>query len=196
MTALCAVYGISRKTGYKWLSRYRAEGPAGLLDRSRAPLFPAQGLDPGVEAAIVELRGRYPFWGPRKLKAHLERERGDVDWPAASSIGDLLARRGLVREQRRRRRGRPVLQPFTEARGPNDVWCADFKGWFRTRNGARCDPLTISDAHSRFLMCCDIVAPTGRGVAPVFERSSGNTACRWRCARITGRPSPRRGLRA
>ena len=170
MTALCAVYGISRKTGYKWLSRYRAQGPAGLLDRSRAPLCPAQGLDPAVEAAIVELRGRYPFWGPRKLKAHLERERGDVDWPAASSIGDLLARRGLVREQRRRRRGRPVLQPFTEARGPNDVWCADFKGWFRTRNGVRCDPLTISDAHSRFLMCCDIVAPTGRGVAPVFER--------------------------
>ena len=87
------------------------------------------------------------------------------------SIGDLLARRGLVREQRRRRRGRPVLQPFTEARGPNDVWCADFKGWFRTRNGARCDPL--SDQPTRiavFLMCCDIVAPTGRGVAPVFER--------------------------
>ncbi|KPQ11396.1 MAG: putative Transposase [Saliniramus fredricksonii] len=122
-------------------------------------------------AAIVDLRGDHPFRGPRKLKAHLERTRTDVSWPAASGIGDLLKRRGLVCERPRRQQGRPVTQPFSQARGPNDVWCADFKGWFRTRNGIRCDPLTISDARSRYLLCCDIVAPTGKGVAPVFERA-------------------------
>lgn len=171
MTVLCEAYGISRKTGYKWLSRYRAEGPEGLRERSRAPLRPACGLDPEIAAAIVRLRERFPFWGPRKLKAHLERARGDVAWPAGSSIGDLLARRGLVVPRPRRRRAQPVTRPFSEARGPNDIWCADFKGWFRTRDGARCDPLILSDAHSRYLLCCDIVAPTREGVEPIFERA-------------------------
>lgn len=171
MTVLCEAYGISRKTGYKWLSRYGAEGLDGLRERSRAPLRPGHGVDPEIEAAIVALRARFPFWGPRKLKAYLERARADEPWPAASSIGDLLKRRGLVAERPRRRRAEPVTRPFSEARGPNDVWCADFKGWFRTRDGTRCDPLTLSDAHSRFLLCCDIVAPTREGVEPVFERA-------------------------
>lgn len=171
MTVLCEAYGISRKTGYKWLSRYGAEGLDGLRERSRAPLRPAHGLDPEIEAAIVRLREGREHWGPRKLKAHLERVRADEAWPAASSIGDLLKRRGLVAGRPRRRRPEPVTRPFSEARGPNDVWCADFKGWFRTRDGTRCDPLTLSDAHSRYLLCCDIVAPTREGVEPAFERA-------------------------
>jgi putative transposase len=171
MTALCEIYGISRKTGYKWLSRYRGEGLEGLRERSCAPLRPAHGIDPKLESKIVELREVFRHWGPRKLKAHLERVHAGEQWPAASSIGDLLARRGLIVERRRRRRAAPVTRPFSEAREANDVWCADFKGWFRTRDGTRCDPLTLSDAHSRYLLCCDIVAPTREGVEPAFERA-------------------------
>jgi putative transposase len=92
-------------------------------------------------------------------------ERPALAWPAASTIGDLLRREGLSRPRRRRRCAWPASRPFLSASAPNEVWCADFKGWFRTRDGARCDPLTITDAHSRFLLDCRITAPTGDGGA-------------------------------
>ena len=171
MTERCERYGISRKTGYKWLERYRADPELGLSDRSRAPRRPAGGMGEEIAAAIVELRRRWPYWGPRKLKARLEMVRPEVCWPAASTIGDLLRREGLSADRRRRRRAMPVTQPFLAVAEANDVWCADFKGWFRTRDGQRCDPLTISDAHSRFLLECRIVEPTGAGVRPRFERA-------------------------
>jgi len=171
MTVLCERYGISRKTGYKWLDRYRSDPAFGLLDRSRAPHRLAHELAEPVVAAIVALRRRHPYWGPRKLRAVLQRDRPGVAWPAASTIGDVLRREGLSAPRRRRRSAVPVTQPFLTVSAPNDVWCADFKGWFRTADGQRCDPLTISDAYSRFLFDCRIVAPTGDGVHPRFERA-------------------------
>jgi transposase InsO family protein len=92
-------------------------------------------------------------------------------WPAASTIGELLRREGLSEPRRQRRRAMPRQQPFLDVQAANDVWCADFKGWFRTADGARCDPLTITDAHSRFLLDCQIVPPTGEGVEPRFMRA-------------------------
>lgn len=171
MVALCERHGISRKTGYKWVERYQADPRQGLCDRSRAPLRPAHGLATEVAEVILTLRRRYPLFGPRKLLAVLERRDPQVRWPAPSTIGDLLRREGLSVPRRRRRRAMPVTQPFLEARAPNDVWCADFKGWFRTADGQRCDPLTMSDAHSRYLLTCQIVAPTSEGVWPWFERT-------------------------
>jgi putative transposase len=94
-----------------------------------------------------------------------------VDWPAHSTIGDLLRREGLSQPRKRRRTPVPVTQPFAPVRAPNDLWCIDFKGWFRTRDGQRCDPLTLTDADSRFLLACRIVAPTAEGVHPVVERA-------------------------
>jgi putative transposase len=171
MTALCERYGISRKTGYKWLERYRVDPFEGLLERSRAPLHPANGLSVEATKKIVALRRRYPYFGPRKLLVELRQRYPSEPWPAASTIGDLLRREGLSEPRRRRASVTPVTRPFSEVRAPNDVWCADFKGWFRTSDGERCDPLTITDAYSRFLFTCRIVEPTTEGVQPWFDRA-------------------------
>ena len=171
MVAVCEQYGISRKTGYKWLGRYRGDPEGGLADRSRAPHHPAHGMEPAVAAAIIGLREEHPYWGPRKLRKVLEQRYPGQRWPAASTIGDLLRREGLSRERRQRRRAPPMTAPLVHVHAANDVWCADFKGWFRTAGGERCDPLTISDAHSRYLIECRIVVPTTAGVRPWFERA-------------------------
>jgi transposase InsO family protein len=171
MAALCRQYGISRRTGYKWRERYRADPEQGMLDRSRAPHRCAWAMAEEIAAAIVGLRRRRPHWGPRKLLAVLRRDHPELAWPAASTIGDLLRREGLSLPRRQRRPAIPASRPFLDVETANDVWCADFKGWFRTADGERCDPLTISDAHSRFLLDCRIVAPTGDGARPRFVRA-------------------------
>jgi transposase InsO family protein len=171
MATLCERYGISRKTGYKWLDRYRSDPSQWHLERSRAPHRAARGISDEVTAAIISARRRFPYFGPRKLLWVLQREHAQTTWPAASSIGDLLRREGLSLPRRRRRSALPVTQPFLDVQAPNDVWCADFKGWFRTADGTRCDPLTISDAYSRFLFTCRIVEPTTEGARSWFQRA-------------------------
>jgi putative transposase len=171
MSVLCERFGISRRVGYKWLTRYRNDPENGLRDRSRAPLRRANGLAVEVVDEIVAVRMRYPYYGPRKLLVELHRRDPGREWPAASTIGDVLRREGLSEPRRRRRSAVPATQPFIEVQAPNDVWCADFKGWFRTGNGKRCDPLTISDADSRYLLRCRIVQPTTEGVAPRFRHT-------------------------
>jgi transposase InsO family protein len=170
MTAACAAAGISRKTGYKWLARYRESGARGLKPRSRAAHRHGRAMGQAVAQLIVGLRRRRAHWGPRKLKAVLEHNHPELTIPAASTIGDLLRRKGLCRVRRRRLRAQPG-QPFALVSGPNDLWCADFKGWFRTADGKRCDPLTITDAYSRFLLECRIVAPSYAQVKSLFERA-------------------------
>ncbi len=105
----------------------------------------------------MELRGKHPRWGPKKLCAYLEREYPQRVWPALSTVGELLKREGLSIPQARRRRTPLYTEPFLAAVEPNLVWCADFKGWFRTGDGERIDPLTLTDAHSRFLLRCQAV---------------------------------------
>jgi transposase InsO family protein len=117
------------------------------------------------------MRQRFPYFGPRKLLWKLERLDPSTQWPALSTIGDVLRREGLSAPRRRRQHAAPLTRPFGEVTGPNDTWCADFKGWFRTADGVRCDPLTISDADSRFLITCRIVEPTTEGVQPWFDRA-------------------------
>jgi putative transposase len=171
MTALCERYGISRDTGYRLLGRYREEGSGGLVPRSRAPHRHGLAMAAAVAEAITALRRKRPFWGPRKLRAVLVRDDPKRVWPAPSTIGDLLRREGLSVPRRRQRRALPLTQPFLPVHEPNDLWCIDFKGWFRTADGQRCDPLTISDADSRFLIECRIVPETIEAVQPVVERA-------------------------
>ena len=170
MAALCGDYGISRKTGYKWLGRYREQGPEGLVERSRAPHRHGRSMAPELAEAIVALRRQRPHWGPRKLRSVLMGERPEAVWPVASTMGDLLRVEGLVNSRRRRRRVAAPGRPFRAVTAPNDVWCIDFKGWFRTRDGERCDPLTVSDAYSRFLLACVIVPPRTDTVRVAVER--------------------------
>ena len=171
MTALCERYGISRDTGYRLLGRYREEGPSGLQARSRAPHHHGMAMAEEIAAAIVALRQQRPFWGPKKLRAVLQRGDPKQLWPAPSTIGDLLRRQGLSEPRRRPRRAIPLSQPFLPVHEPNDLWCIDFKGWFRTADGQRCDPLTITDADSRFLIECRIVPETTEALRPVVEQA-------------------------
>jgi putative transposase len=171
MTELAARYGISRKTGYKWIDRYDEAGATGLAERSRAPAHQGRAMRSAVRLAIVALRRAHPHWGPRKLRVMLRERDPQTRWPAASTMGDLIRREGLSTPRRRVRYIVPLTQPLAAAVRPNDVWTADFKGWFRTADGTRCDPLTVADACSRFVLCCRIVAPTGVGVRPWFERT-------------------------
>jgi transposase InsO family protein len=171
MTELAQRYHISRKTGYKWIDRYEADPEHGLADRSRAPHGHGRRMAEEVRDAIVALRGKKPRWGPKKLHAVLSECEPRRHWPARSTIGDLLHREGLSAPRRRTRYVVPFTQPLAAAQAPNDVWTADFKGWFRTTDGTRCDPLTIADACSRFVLCCRIVRPTEPGVRPWFARA-------------------------
>src|SRR5579871_4001040 len=152
MTTLCQRFGVSRETGYRLLRRYEAEGAAGLEPRSRAPHRHGRALEPEIAEQIAALRRERPFWGPKKLRVVLERRHPERAWPAASTIGDILRREGLSEPRRRRRTAQPLSRPFLPVEAPNDLWCIDFKGWFRTADGQRRDPLTITDADSRFLI--------------------------------------------
>src|SRR6476660_7670048 len=170
MTEQCAQYEISRETGYVWLRRYRAMGLGGLVERSRAALRHQNQTPAEIEEMVLELREAHMNWGPRKLKRILERDEPGRRWPAASTIGELLKREGLIVGRRKRRRTAPYTEPLAHADGPNRVWCADFKGWFRTGDGKRIDPLTITDAHSRLLFRCQAVAETDTARAQaIFE---------------------------
>jgi putative transposase len=152
-TSLCAAFGVAPKTGYKWLTQFEAEGPGGLKDRSRRPKSNSRSIAPEVAERLVELRQEVG-WGPKKLVVELEKE-GRWDVPAASTVGELLKRRGLVNPRKLRHRNkRPRSEPLRHANRPNAVWSMDFKGWFRLADGTRCAPLTVTDAFSRYLLCC------------------------------------------
>src|ERR1700716_3684189 len=111
-----------------------------------------------IENEIFALRSKHPSWGARKLKARLEMLDPEVNWPAASTFGNILKRAGLTSPKRKKRRTTPYSEPFSEVTAPNQLWCMDFKGYFSTGDGTRCDPFTITDAHSRYLIRCQIVS--------------------------------------
>ena len=171
ITELCIAFGISEKTGHKWLARFAAEGAAGLTDRSHAPHTRPHQLSAALTAEILALRTAHGTWGPRKLRARLVATRPDLPWPATSTIGALLHRQGLVRPHRRPGGGparwAPLDHPLTRATAPNDVWTADFKGEFRVGAGPYCFPLTVVDAQSRFLLGCTALGSTASAPAHV-----------------------------
>jgi transposase InsO family protein len=175
ITDLASRFEVSRKTIYKWLERYEAGGMEALADQSRAPLVQAAKTPADIERWIVDLRHTHPTWGPRKLRQFLMRRQQHKPWPAESTIALILHRHGLTEQRKKRRRATPSELPLAEARAANDVWSIDFKGWFHCANGERCDPLTISDAASRYLLCCTAVPETTGAevraqMEPLFRR--------------------------
>ncbi len=167
---LCRQFAISRKTAYKWRGRYEAGGIGGLNDRSKAPVSCPHRMGLEVEAAVLELRHTHPTWGPKKLRARLAAVTPDGLWPAPSTIGALLERQGLVHRRKLRQRTPPHTAPFAHCDGANDVWCADFKGWFRTGNRACCEPFTLSDAATRYLLRVQAIRRHDVGhVWPLFD---------------------------
>jgi len=159
MTVLCERYGISRETGYVWKRRFEAEGPGGLEERSRAPLRHGRATSAELVLRLIEARRRWPYWGPKKLLAKLAEREAQAPWPCPSTASEILCREGLSQPRRRRRRPVTVEQPFGAVEAANDAWCIDFKGWFLTGDGRRCDPLTVTDAFSRYLLAVQAMEP-------------------------------------
>jgi len=175
MAELCRIFGVSRQTGYVWLRRYRQANHdvRALENRSCRPRTSPNAVREDVQDFLVAARKHHPRWGARKLRAWLLDRYSNVPVPSASAIAAILKRRGLIAPRRRRRaRGEviSVTAPFGDCSRSSAVWCVDFKGWFRTGDGAKCHPLTLVDAHSRYLLRCEIVEdPNGRRVQEVFD---------------------------
>jgi transposase InsO family protein len=156
LAELCREYGVTRSTGYKWLNRYEGSGPEGLQDQSRAPHAHPNETSEAMEQAILEVREKHRHWGARKIRSILQRRAGEGQQavPAKSTIGAILKQHGLSQARRKRARAEPSKQPLAPAGAANALWCIDFKGWFRTGDGKRCDPLTVTDLYSRYLLRC------------------------------------------
>ena len=173
MTELCVRNYVSRNIGYKWLARYAAEGARGLIERSHAPHLCPHRIADALAELLITTREAHPTWGPAKLVDYLQpRHRQVPTWPAISTVADLLKRQGLITPRRSRR---AIVHPGTlpiRTSAPNDLWTADFKWQFRTRNGVYCFPLTIADKHTRYLLCVHgLLTTRGVDVRPLVERA-------------------------
>ena len=171
ISELAEMYGVSRKSVYKWIERFESGGWEALQDQSRAPHHHPNATPAEIERQLIALKARWPRWGAPKLRHKLLNQFGPERCPAESTVSEILRRHGLT-SRRRRSKGQavPSQQPLAHCREANQVWCADFKGWFRTGDGKKCLPLTISDAHSRYLLCCrGLSQTTGHlSVKPLF----------------------------
>lgn len=171
ITELCAHYGVSRKTGYKWIDRYLTLGPAGLEDQLRRPRACPRQTPEHVVEAILEARRRHPLWGAKKLLKIASKRNPGWSWPHRATIYDILNRHGMVATKRKRHTPGHPGRPHTAIDAPNQVWSADFKGHFRTSNGVYCYPLTVTDGYSRFLLGCQGLNSTcAQQAKPVFTR--------------------------
>lgn len=172
MAGLCEVFGISRKTGYKFVRRFAEGGWEALEDRSRAAHTHPNETDEAIAERILEAKYAHPRWGPEKLLDYLRAQDSETDWPAISTAGSILKRAGLVRSRRRRRAithpGKPKIDPITE---PNQLLNIDYKGQFRTKDREWCYPLTLTDTFSRRLMICQgFLGPTHENTRAALEK--------------------------
>jgi transposase InsO family protein len=172
VSRLCEAFGVSRKTAYKWISRYSSGGVAELVERSRRPRSNPNSTSKEVTALLLATRKQHPTWGPKKLLGTLALAYPGLRFPALSTIGHLMARYGLTRPRRTTRRTSPYGQPFLDCDGPNAVWCGDFKGHFRLADRSRCHPMTITDAYSRYVLRCEALRhPRREPTRAVFEQA-------------------------
>jgi putative transposase len=172
MAVLCREFDISRKTGYKIFSRYKACGMEGLTDRSRRPYRQANQLPFQVETLIVQLRREHPSWGAPKIREKIRRLHTEISLPAISTVHAVLDRNGLVNRVGRRAHYFAEGTQLSRPTQPNELWCADYKGEFMLADRRYCYPLTITDFASRYLLCCDALENTrGEYAFAVFERA-------------------------
>lgn len=149
--SICHEFGISAKTGYKWLNRFIEEGVDGLIDRSKRPHSHSKQLSEDTICRLIKFKMAHTKWGSKKIVELYERQYGKA--PSRSSVHRVLEKAGLIRKRRRRLvKPNQRLINRLESRFPNDVWTVDFKGWWITREGQRCEPLTVRDDFSRYIL--------------------------------------------
>lgn len=168
---LCREFEISRKTGYKWLTRYRQQGDAGLLDLSRARHSQPYAVCDEIERLIIDAREAHPSWGAKKILPWLQGKHPLREgWPCVATVSAVLERNQLVRSRRKRRPVAPFGGDLSAPGAPNDLWCIDHKGWWEARNGEKCEPFTVTDQHTRFLIRCSLCRSKGmEHVRPVLQ---------------------------
>jgi putative transposase len=173
-SALCREFGISRKTGHKWLVRYASVGLVGLQDMSSRPGTSPLKVSGDVVAEVVAIRHRSPRYGAKKIHAILRQTLKRAEVPTVRTVARILVRAGLVQPVVRRRTAGSAAtsSPNVAVLKPNDLWTVDFKGWWLAINRARCEPLTIRDAFSRFVLHVEVLPSTaGAPVRRVFEQT-------------------------
>jgi len=169
---LCREYGVSPKTGYKWKQRFLQRGMEGMSELSRRPSGSPAALLEDTVCEIVRLKHAHPHWGPEKLRAVYARKHPSERAPSVSSFHRVLDRAGMVvRRKRRKAQQAGRIHSGRKAKAPNEVWTVDFKGWWRDPEGERCEPLTVRDEHSRYILCLE-TPPSGRtgDVRKSFQR--------------------------
>ena len=169
---LCRDYGISEKTGYKWRKRFYEQGYAGLTEESRAPLDHPNTLDGDTAAELIRLRLAHSSWGAKKLLVLYARAHPNLPLPSLSSVNRIIDKAGLLKKKRVHHASItsdcPRLNQALEAHEPNDVWCIDFKGWWRS-DGEICEPFTVRDKHSRKALCVKLMtSKKAEDVRPVM----------------------------
>ena len=169
---LCREYGISEKTGYKWRNRFLERGYSGLEEESRAPQKRPNTIDGDTAAELIALRLAHPSWGGKKLLVLWQRTHPNLSPPSLSSVNRIIEKAGLLKKKRVHKASVssdcPRLNRMLEAREPNDVWCIDFKGWWRS-DGEVCEPFTVRDKRSRKVLCARLMTGKTTGdVRPVM----------------------------
>lgn len=175
--SICEEFCISRQTGYKWWQRYSdIRDPIALKDLSRVPHNIKNKVSYSMESEVCEIRRRYPHWGPEKLLAKLKREHPKrKKWPSISTVGRILKRNDLIKFKKRRVKTPPYTKPFGKVTACNQLWCIDFKGHFKLKDGTTVYPLTITDAYSRYLLCCEALrkpdaVSVGKAMEKIFKQ--------------------------
>lgn len=154
LSDLCRQFDISRPTAYKWVERFKLNGPEGLKEHSKEPFHSPNKIPSWKEEEILKIKYSWPNWGPNKVLGHLLNKRTDVDWPSKTSIENIFKKHGLVKKRKLRKRFAAAENPLVECNSSNDIWCFDFKGWWITNDKQKCEPFTLMDAYSRYLICC------------------------------------------
>ena len=168
---LCAEFGISEKTGYKWKNRFFEKGKAGLIDESKNPTHPNI-IDGDTAAELIRIKRAHSAWGPKKIREIYARAFPQKQVPSLSSVKRILEKSGLVNKRKIRKPAFsdcPRLQQQLSAEEPNDVWCIDFKGWWKS-SGERCEPFTVRDKYSRKILCVQLMtSKTSEAVREVMS---------------------------
>lgn len=154
LSDLCRQFGISRKSGYKWIKRYEDNGFEGLTSRSKVPLNQPNKTDSSIVNELLRVKYHWPQWGPKKVLGYLKHSKLDITWPSLTTVENIFNNHGLVKKRKVRKRLAERIDPLGASNASNDIWCIDFKGWSLTKDGAKIDPFTVMDAFSRFLLCC------------------------------------------